>query len=302
MWNSGLGEAQSAIKIAGRNISNFRYTNDTTLMAESEEELNSLLMKVKESEKAGLKLNIQKTKIMASGSITPLQIDGETMEIVTYFIFLGSKITTDSNCYYEIRRCLLLRRKAMTNLVSVLKSTDITLPTKVHIVKPMIFPVVMYDFEHWTEHWKTDAFELCCWRFLRVPWTAMRSILRGINPEYSLEALMLKLKLQYFGHLMRRADLLEKTRILAKVEGRRRGDNRGWDGWMASPTQWPWVWVNFRSWWWTGRPGMLHSMGSQSQTRLQWLNWTKSAWTSRKLCRWWRDKIKPQKNNYMKWS
>ena len=133
-------------------------------MAESEEEFNSLLMKVKESEKAGLKLNIQKTKIMASGSITPLQIDGETMEIVTYFIFLGSKITTDSNCYYEIRRCLLLRRKAMTNLVSVLKSADITLPTKVHIVKAMVFPIIIYGCESWmimkVEYQRIDAFEL----------------------------------------------------------------------------------------------------------------------------------------------
>ena len=167
MRNAGLGEAQSGIKIAGRNINNFRYTNDTTLMAESKEELKSLLMKVKEeSEKAGLKFNIQKTEIMASGSITPLQVDGEMMETVTDFIFLGSKITTDSDCYQEIKRCLLFRRKAMTNLVSVLKSTDITLLTKDHIVKAMFFPVVhiqIWELDN-KEGWvpKIDAFELWC--------------------------------------------------------------------------------------------------------------------------------------------
>ena len=151
MRNAGLDEAQAGIKIAGRNINNLRDADDTTLMAESEEELKSLLMKVKEeSEKVGLKLNIQKTKIMASGPITSWQIDGETMETGTDFIFLGSKVTADGDCSHEIKRCLLLRRKAMTNLDSVLKSRDITLPTNVCLVKAMVFSVVMYGCERWT--------------------------------------------------------------------------------------------------------------------------------------------------------
>ena len=224
--------AQAGIKISRRNINNLRYTDDTTLMAESEEGLNSFLMKVKEeSEKAGLKLNIQKTKIMAYGPITSWQIDGETMETVTDFILGGSKITTDGNCSNEIKRRLLLGRKAMTNLDSLLKNRDITLPTKVRLVKAMVFPVVMYGCEIWTlnkaEHRRIDAFELWCWRrLLRVPWTARRSnysILKKFSPEYSLERLMLKLKLQYFGHLMERTDSLEKTLMLGKIEGRRRG-------------------------------------------------------------------------------
>ena len=168
-------------------------------------------MKVKEeSEKAGLKLNIQKTKIMATGPITSWQVDDETMETVTDFIFLGSKITGDGDCSHEIKTCLLPGRKAMTNLDSILKSRDITLPTKVCLVKAMVSPVVMYGCESWTikkaESRRIDAFELWCWRrLLRVPWTARRSnqsILKEISPEYSLEELMLKLKLQYFGHLM----------------------------------------------------------------------------------------------------
>ena len=151
MRNAGLEEAQAGIKIAGRNINNLRYADDTTLMAESEEELKGLLMKVKEeSEKAGLKLNIQKTKIMASGPITSWQIDGDTMETVTDFIFLDFKITADGDCSHEIKRCLLLGRKVMTNLDSILKSRDITLPTKVHLVKAMVFPVAMYGCESWT--------------------------------------------------------------------------------------------------------------------------------------------------------
>ena len=151
MRNAGLDEAQAGIRIAGRNINNLRYTDDTTLMAESEEELKSLLMKVKEeSEKVGLKLNIQKAKIMASGPIISWQTDGESMETVTDFIFLGSKITADGDCSYEIKRRLLLGRKAMTNLDSILKSRDITLPAKVHLVKAMVFPVVMYGYESWT--------------------------------------------------------------------------------------------------------------------------------------------------------
>ena len=165
MQNAGLDEAQAGIKIAGRSISNLRYADDTTLVAESEKELKSLLMKIKEeSEKVGLKLNIQKTKIMTSGPITSWQTDGETMETVTDFIFLGSKITADGNCSHEIKRCLLLGRKAMTILDSILKSRDITLPTKVHVLKAMVFPVVMYGCESWTikkaERWRIDAFEL----------------------------------------------------------------------------------------------------------------------------------------------
>ena len=181
MRNAGLEEAQAGIKIAGRNINNLRYTNDTTLTAESKEELKSFLMKVKEeSEKVGLKLNIQKTKIMTSGPITSWEIDEETVETVSDFIFLGSNITADSHCSHEIRRCLLLGRKVMTNLDSILNSRDITLPIKVHLVKSMVFPVVMYGCESWTiqkaEHQKIDAFEVWCWRrLLRVPWTARRS-------------------------------------------------------------------------------------------------------------------------------
>ena len=181
MRNAGLAETKTGIKIAGRNINNLRYLDDTTVMAESEEELKSLLMRVKEkSEKAVLKLNIQKTKIMASGPITSWQIDGETVETVADFIFGVSKITADGDCCHEIKRHLLLGRKVMTNLDSILKSRDITLPTKVRLVKAMVFPVVTYGCENWTikkaEHQKTDAFELWCWRrLLRVPWTARRS-------------------------------------------------------------------------------------------------------------------------------
>ena len=234
----GLDEAQAGIKVAGRNIKNLRHADGTTLMAEREE-LKRLLMKVKEeSEKVGLKLNIQKTKIMASGPITLWQIDGEAVETVADFISGGSKITADGDCSHEMKRCLLLGRKVMTNVDSILKSRDITLPTKVCLVKAMVFPVVMYECESWTikkaECWRIDAFELWCWRrLLRVPWTARRSnqsIIKEISPGCSLEGLMLKLKLQYFGHLTRRVDSFEKTLMLQKIEGRRRGDNRGWDG------------------------------------------------------------------------
>ena len=194
MRNAGLDEAPAGIKTAGRNINNLRYADDTTLMAEGEEELKSLLMKVKvESEKVGLKLNIHKTKIMVSGPITSWKIDGETVETVSDFIFLGSKITADGDCNHEIKRCLLLGRKVMTNLDSILKSRDITLPTKVRLVKSMVFPVVMYGCESWTakkaESRRIDAFELWCWRrLLRVPWTARRSnqsTLKEISPGIS---------------------------------------------------------------------------------------------------------------------
>ena len=220
--------------IALRNINNLRYADDTTLMAESEEELKSLLMKVKEeNKKVGLKLNIQKTKIMASSPMTSRQIDGETVETVADFIFWGSKITEDGDCSHEIKRCLFLGWKVMTKLDSILKSRDITLSTKVHLVKTMVFPVVTYGCESWTikkAECRIDTFELWFWRFLRVPWTARRSnqsILKEISPEYSLEVLMLNLKLQYFDHLMRRADSFEKTLMLGKSEGRRRRGRQG---------------------------------------------------------------------------
>ena len=233
MRNAGLEEAQAGIKIARRNINNLRYADDTTLMAESEDELKSLLMKVKEeSEKVGLKLNIQKTKIMSSGPITSWEIDGETVETVSDFTSLGSKITADGDCSHEIKAHLLLGRKVMPNLESILKSRDITLSTKVRLVKAMVFPVITYGCESWTvkkaECRKIDAFELWCWRrVLSVPCTARRSnqsILKEISPGCSLEGLMLKLKLQYFGHLMRNVDSLEKTLMLGGIGGRgRRG-------------------------------------------------------------------------------
>ena len=210
MGHAGLNQTQVGIKIAGRN-NNLRYADGTILMAESEEELKSLLMKMKEeSEKVGLKLNIQKMKIMASSPMTSWEIDGETVETVSDFIFWGSKITADGDCSHKIKRCLLLGRKVMTNLDSILKSRDITLSTKVHLVKAMVFPVVMYECESWSikkaEHQRIDAFELWCWRrLLRVPWTARRSnqsILKEISPVCSLAGLMSKLKLQYFGYLM----------------------------------------------------------------------------------------------------
>ena len=204
-------------------------------MAESEEELKSLLMKVKEeSEKVGLKLNIQKTKIIASGPITSWEIDGETEEVVSDFIFLVSKITSDSDCSHEIKRRLLLGRKVMTNLDSTLKSRDITLATKVRLVKAMVFPIVMYGCESWTikkaEHERIDASELWCWRrLLKIPWPARRSIqsiLKEISPGCSLEGLMLKLKLQYFGHLMRRSDSFERPKCWERLKAGREGDGR----------------------------------------------------------------------------
>ena len=198
--------------------------------------IHSLLMKVKvESEKVGSKLNIQKTKIMASSPITSWEIDGQTVETVSDLIFLGSKITAEGDCSHEIKRRLLLGRKVMTNLDSIFKSRDITLPTKVHLVKAMVFPVVMYGCESWTvkaaECRRIDAFEVWCWRrLLRVPWTARssnQSILKEISPGISLEGLMLKLKLQYFAHVMQRVDSLQKTLMLGGIWGkRRRGQQR----------------------------------------------------------------------------
>ena len=187
------------------------------------------------------------------------------METVTDFIFLGSEITADGDCNHEIKRCLLLGRKAMTNLDSILESRDITLPTKVHLAKAMVFPVVIYRCKSWTikktELWKIDAFELWCWRrLLRVPWTARRSnqsILKEISSEYSLEGLMLKLKLLYFGHLMWRTDSLEEVLMLGKIEVTGRRGRQRMSCLDGTPTQCPWIWVNSRSWWWTGRPGVL---------------------------------------------
>ena len=220
---------------------------------------------------------------MASGPITTWQIEGEKVEVVTDFLFLGSRITADGDCSREIWTWLLLGRKAMTNLGSVLKSRHITLPTKVRIVKAMVFPVVTCGCKSWivkkAEHQRIDAFELWCWRrLLKVLWTARRSnqsILREINPEYSLEGLMMKL--QYFGHMMQTENSMEKLgkmRERSRVEGEE--DVRGWDGWMASLKQW--TWANFGKWWGTGRPGMMQSMGLQRVGR-DWVTerqWTKT--------------------------
>ena len=209
---------------------------------------------------------------------------GRQWKLCQTSFFGGSKITADGDCSHEIQRHLLLGRKVMMNLDTIFKSRNITLPTKVHLVKAMVFPVVMYGCESWTvkkaEHQKIDGFELwCCRRLLRVPWTARRSnqsILNEISHGYSLEGLMLKLKLQYFGHLMQRVDSLERPWCWEGLGTGGKGGGRGWDGWMASPTQWAWVWVNSGSWWWTGRPGRLRFTGSQ-RVEHDWateLNWT----------------------------
>ena len=234
MRNAGLDEAQAGIKIARRKINNLIYADETTFMVESEEELKSLLMKVKEeSEKAGLKTQHSRNEDHGIQSHHSMAIEGETMETMRELILLGSKLTVDGDSSHEIKSHVLFGRKAMTNVDSILISRDITLLTKAHVVKAMVFPVVMYGCESWTirkaENQRIDAFELWCWRrFLRVTWTARRSnqsILKEIIPEYSLEGLMLKLKLQYFGHLMWRTDSLEKTLMLEKIECRWR---RGW--------------------------------------------------------------------------
>ena len=193
-------------------------------------------------------------------------------------IFLGSKITADGDGSHKIKRRLLHGRKAMTNLDSILKSRDITLPAKVCVIKAMVSPVVRYGHKSWTikktERWRIDVFELWCWRrLLRVPWRTRRSnqlILKEINHEYSLVGLMLNI--QYFGHLMKRADWLEKTLMLGKIEAEGEGDNRGWDGWMASPTQWTWTWENSGRWWRTRRPAVLHPWGHKELDMTGWLN------------------------------
>ena len=281
MWNAGLDEAQVGIKIAGRNNNNLRYADDTTLMAESEEELESFVMKVKEeSEKVSLKLNIQKTKIMASGPIASWQIDGETMKTVRHFIFLDSKIATDGNCSHEIKRHLLLGRKAMTNLDSILKSRDITLLTKVRVVKAMVFPVVMYRCESWTkkktEHWRIDAFELWCWR---DSWRSLNcKEIKPVNPKGNQSCIFIgrtdaEAETPILWPLNAKSSLIGPwcwERLMAGEEG----DGRGWGGWMASPTQWTWVWASSGSWWWTGKTGVLQSMGCKESNMTQQLNWT----------------------------
>ena len=222
-------------------------------------------MKMKEkSEKVGLKLNIQQTKIMSSSPITSWQIDGQTMETVRDFIFGGSKITADGDCSHEIKRCLLLGRKAMTNLDSILKSRDFTLPTKVRLVKAMVFPVIVYGCESWT----VKKAECCIVREdLRVPWSARRSNQSNLK-EISPWILTGRTDAEAETLILWPPDIknwFEKTLMLGKIEDRRKRGQRGWNGWMATPTWWMWVWVRFRSWtgWWTGKPGMLQSMGLQ---------------------------------------
>ena len=220
---------------------------------------------------------------MASGPIISWEMDGETVETVADFIILGSKITADGDCSHESKRRLLLGRKVMTNLDSILKGRDITFPIKVHLVKAMVFPVAVYRCESWTvkkaECWRTDAFELWCWRrLLRVPWTARRSnqpILKEISPGCSLGGLMLKLKLQYFGHLIEELTHWKRPWCWEGLGAGGEGHDRGWDGWMASPTRWTLSLSNSGSWWWTGRPGVLRFMGSQRvghdwATELSW--------------------------------
>ena len=219
---------------------------------------------------------------MAFSPITSWQMNGEKMETVIDFIFLGSKITADGDCSHEIKRQLLLGRKAMTNLDCLLKSRNITLPTKVRLDKAIFSPVVMYRCESWTikraEHQRIHASELWCWRrLLRVPWAARsnQSILKQISAEYSLEGLMLKLKLQYVGHLMWRTDSLEKTLILERLKVRGEGDNRGWDGWMAISTRWIGVWVSSRD-----GQGIWHAgVHGVSKSRTWLSNWTELYWT-----------------------
>ena len=252
--------------------------------AESEEELKSLLMKVKEeSEKVGLKLNIQKTKISAFTPITSRQIDRETVETVSDFIFLG-KIIADGDCSLETKRRLLLGRKVMTNLDNILKSRDITLSTNVHLVKAMVFPVVMYGCESWTikkAEGRIDALELWCWRrLLRVPWTSRRfnlSILKEISPGCSLVDWCWSWNSSTLATWCEELTYLKRSWCWERLRAGGEGDDRGWDGWMASPTQWTCVWVHSGSWWWTGRPGVLLFMGLRRvghdwATELNWLH------------------------------
>ena len=276
MRHAGLDEAQAGIKIAGRNINNFRYVKDTTLMAENKEELKSLLMKMKEeSEKAGLKLNIQKMKIIASGPITSWQTDGEWKQWETLFSWapkslqmVTAAMKLKDTCSLEEKRWPVKKQRHYF--------ADNSLSSQSYGFSSSHVWLWESDYkESWVP--KDWCFELQCWRRLMgVPWTARRSnqsILKEISPECSL---MLKLKLQSFGHLIRRTDSLEKTLTLGKIEGGRKGDDRRWDGWMASPTWWTWIWASSESWWWRGKPGALQSMWSW-RVRHNWateLNWT----------------------------
>ena len=267
--NSRLDEAQAGIKTSGRNITNLRWHHSYGRKRKGTKEP---LDESKRGEwKTWLKTQHSKNKDHGIQSHHFMANEGEKVEALIYFLFLDSKITADGDRSHQIKKCLLLGRKFMTNLDSILKGKEITLLTKVHLIKIKVFPVVMYGCENWTikkaEHWRTDAFELWCWRWpLRVPWTARssnQSILKEISPEYSLEGLMLKLKLQYFGHLMQRTDSLEKILMLGQTEGgRRRRWQRmrwlGWHHWLNGR-----VWANLRCWSWAGRPGMLQSMQSQ---------------------------------------
>ena len=281
MWSAGLDEVQAGIKIARRNINNHRYADDTTLKAENEEELKSLLRKVKEeSEKAGLKLNIKKTKIMASGPITSWQTDGETVETVTDFILGGSKITADGDCSHEIKRCLLLGRKAMTNLASILKSRDITLSTKVCLVKAMVFPVVMYGCElDCEESWALKNW--CFWTVVLEKTLESPLDCKEIQPVHpkgnqswifigrtDVEAEAPILWLHDAKNWLIRKDPVAGKDWRQEEKGITEDEMVGW----YHLTGWTWSWVSSGNSWWIGNPGRLQSMGSQSQTRLS--NWT----------------------------
>ena len=301
MWNARLNEAQAGINIAGRNISDLRYADDTTLTAESKEKLKSLLMKMKEeSEKAGLKFSVQKMKIMASSPITLWQIEGETVETMTDFIFLGSKITADGECSHEIKRCLLLGRKVMTNLDSILKNRDITLPTKVSLVKAMVSPVVVYGSESWTiKKTECQRIDANCgvgedsWESLvRI---SNKSILNIHWKDWCWSWSSNTLATWW-------EELTDWKRpwCWERLKSGGEGNDKGWDGWMASPTQWTWIWASSGRWWRAGKPGVQQSMGSQrggeaDTTEQLVLSSSRSAHsdhsTTSRWQLWWRDSL-----------